>query len=58
MVWVLRLVEADYAWVTQQMRSVARRYAQARIVSLLEGGYELGALARSVAAHLEFLSTW
>jgi acetoin utilization deacetylase AcuC-like enzyme len=52
---MLRLVEADYAWVTQQLRSVAARHAQGRIVSLLEGGYELGALSRSVAAHLENL---
>jgi acetoin utilization deacetylase AcuC-like enzyme len=55
---MLRLVESDYAWVTEQMRAVARRHAQGRIVSTLEGGYELGALARSVAAHLEFLATW
>jgi acetoin utilization deacetylase AcuC-like enzyme len=52
---MLRLVEADYAWVTQQLRSVAARHAHGRIVSLLEGGYELGALSRSVAAHLENL---
>jgi len=52
---MLRLVETDYAWVTQQLRSVAARHAHGRIVSLLEGGYELGALSRSVAAHLENL---
>jgi len=54
---MLRLVESDYAWVTQQLRTVAARHAGGRIVSLLEGGYDLGALARSVAAHLEQL-TW
>jgi acetoin utilization deacetylase AcuC-like enzyme len=52
---MLRLLETDYAWVTQQLRSVAARHAQGRIVSVLEGGYQLGALARSVAAHLENL---
>jgi acetoin utilization deacetylase AcuC-like enzyme len=52
---MLRLLETDYAWVTQQLRSVAARHAQGRIVSVLEGGYELGALARSVASHLENL---
>jgi acetoin utilization deacetylase AcuC-like enzyme len=52
---MLRLSETDYAWVTQQLRSVAARHAQGRIVSVLEGGYQLGALARSVAAHLENL---
>ena len=53
---MLRLVEADYAWVTQQVRTVAARYSAGRIVSMLEGGYDLGALARSVGAHLEHLT--
>ncbi len=48
----LRLMETDYAWVTQQLRAVAARHAQGRIVSTLEGGYDLGALSRSFAAHL------
>src|SRR3954466_11207365 len=52
---MLRLVEADYAWVTQQLKTVAERHAQGRIVSLLEGGYELHALGRSVTAHLKAL---
>jgi acetoin utilization deacetylase AcuC-like enzyme len=52
---LLQLLESDYAWVTQQLRSVAARHAQGRIVSVLEGGYQLGALARSVAAHLRNL---
>ena len=52
---MLRLVEADYAWVTQQLKTVAGKYAQGRIVSLLEGGYELHALGRSVATHLKAL---
>lgn len=55
---MLRFVEADYAWVTGELRSVAARHAKGRIVSLLEGGYELGALGRSVAAHLEQLVSW
>ena len=52
---MLRLVEADYAWVTQQLKAVAGKYAQGRIVSMLEGGYELHALGRSVATHLKVL---
>jgi acetoin utilization deacetylase AcuC-like enzyme len=52
---MLRLVEADYAWVTQQLKTVAARHAQGRIVSLLEGGYELHALGRSVTTHLKVL---
>ena len=51
----LRLVEADYAWVTQRIVELAGRHAKGRIVSCLEGGYELSALARSVAAHLKVL---
>jgi acetoin utilization deacetylase AcuC-like enzyme len=52
---MLKLVEADYAWVTQALVAVAAEHAQRRIVSVLEGGYELHALGRSVAAHLKVL---
>ena len=55
---MLDLVEADYAWVTVQLRGVAERHAKGRIVSVLEGGYQLGALTRAVAAHLEHLVHW
>ncbi len=50
------LVEEDYAWITRELLALARRHAQGRIVSCLEGGYHLGALARSVAAHLRVLA--
>jgi acetoin utilization deacetylase AcuC-like enzyme len=50
------LVEADYAWITQQIKAVAAKSAQGRIVSSLEGGYNLGALARSVEAHIRVLA--
>ena len=50
------LVEADYAWITQQIMDVARQHAGGRIVSCLEGGYNLSALGRSVAAHLRTLA--
>jgi acetoin utilization deacetylase AcuC-like enzyme len=52
----LGLVEADYEWMTQRIKAVADRHAGGRIVSCLEGGYNLGALARSVAAHLRVLA--
>jgi acetoin utilization deacetylase AcuC-like enzyme len=52
----LGMVEADYAWITQRLMDVAKTHAQGRIVSCLEGGYALGALARSVAAHLRVLA--
>jgi len=50
------LVEADYAWITQQVMNVAKQHAQGRIVSCLEGGYNLSALARSVVAHVRVLA--
>ena len=52
----LGLVEADYEWITRRIKDVADRHAGGRIVSCLEGGYNLGALARSVAAHLRVLA--
>lgn len=51
----LRLVEKDYAWVTKEIRKLAEKHAQGRIVSALEGGYALSALGRSVVAHLDAL---
>ena len=50
------LVEADYEWITQRLMDVAQRHGQGRIVSCLEGGYALSALARSVAAHVRVLA--
>jgi acetoin utilization deacetylase AcuC-like enzyme len=50
------LLEADYAWITQQLKDLAARHAQGRIVSCLEGGYNLDALARSVEAHVRVLA--
>lgn len=52
----LGLVEADYEWMTLRIMDVARRHARGRIVSCLEGGYHLGALARSVGVHLRTLA--
>ena len=52
----MKLSEKDYAWITAQIKSVAEERAQGRIVSMLEGGYVLSALARSVAAHLRVLA--
>ena len=50
------LVEADYAWMTREIMAVARQHAGGRIVSCLEGGYNLSALGRSVAAHVKALA--
>ncbi|MBI5938159.1 MAG: histone deacetylase family protein [Betaproteobacteria bacterium] len=50
------LVEADYAWITEQVMAVAKRHAQGRVVSLLEGGYDLDALSRSASAHIKVLA--
>ncbi|NCN88100.1 MAG: histone deacetylase family protein [Gallionella sp.] len=52
----LALLEADYAWVTARIKEMASRHANRRIVSVLEGGYELHALGRSATAHIKELS--
>ncbi len=50
-----QLLEFDYAWVTKQLLQVAEKHADGRLISTLEGGYHLHALARSVGAHLKAL---
>jgi acetoin utilization deacetylase AcuC-like enzyme len=52
----LELEPEDFAWVTEALVAVAERHAQGRVVSLLEGGYDLDALREGVAAHLEALA--
>jgi len=52
----MALVEADYVWMTHKAMEIARAYAQGRIVSVLEGGYALSALGRSVVAHVKALA--
>jgi acetoin utilization deacetylase AcuC-like enzyme len=51
----LNLVEADFAWATRKLMGVARSHAHERVVSVLEGGYDLEGLSRSVAAHVTAL---
>jgi acetoin utilization deacetylase AcuC-like enzyme len=51
----LNLVEADFTWVTQKLMEIADQSAEGRIVSLLEGGYDLDGLAGSAAAHVTAL---
>ncbi len=53
---MLRLTDADYGWVTREVKAVADRHAQGRMVSMLEGGYALSALGRSVVQHLRVLA--
>ena len=52
----LMLEVEDYAWITEFIRDVAQRHAQGRIVSSLEGGYALPALAQSATAHIRTLA--
>jgi len=52
----MALVEADYEWITREMMTLAARHSQKRIVSMLEGGYNLSALGRSAVAHVKTLS--
>jgi acetoin utilization deacetylase AcuC-like enzyme len=51
----LNLVEADYAWATRKLMEIARKRGRKRVVSVLEGGYDLEGLSRSVAAHVTAL---
>jgi acetoin utilization deacetylase AcuC-like enzyme len=52
----MKLLEKDYAWVTEELKKIADESAHGRIVSMLEGGYVLSSLARSVAAHIKVLA--
>ena len=51
----LMLDESDYVWVTEQLLEIAHRHARSRVVSTLEGGYDLAALGASAAAHVRVL---
>lgn len=51
----LQLVEADFIWATEQLAEVAEKHCDGRIVSMLEGGYDLAALAKSCAVHVHVL---
>ncbi|MBV8440211.1 MAG: histone deacetylase family protein [Hyphomicrobiales bacterium] len=51
----LNLIEADYAWATRRLMEIARKRCRGRVVSVLEGGYDLKALSLSVAAHVTAL---
>ena len=51
----LRLTEPDFAWATNKIADIAATHAQGRLVSMLEGGYNLAALARSVGVHVKAL---
>lgn len=51
----LRLNERDFGWITEEIVNIARRHSQGRVISTLEGGYNLNALRRSVIAHVSAL---
>jgi acetoin utilization deacetylase AcuC-like enzyme len=53
---MLRFADADYGWVTSQVKALAERHAGGRMVSVLEGGYALSALGRSAVQHLRVLA--
>ena len=53
---MLRFTDADYGWITEEIADVARRHADGRMVSMLEGGYALGALGRSAVQHIRVLA--
>jgi len=53
----LRFEEADFEWATLRLREIAGEYASGRLISTLEGGYDLEALGNSVQAHAGALTT-
>ena len=53
---MLRFTDGDYGWVTEQIKAIADRHAGGRMVSMLEGGYALSALGRSVVQHVRVLA--
>ncbi len=53
---MLRFSDADYAWVTEQLKAVADRHSGGRMVSMLEGGYALSALGRSAVQHIKVMA--
>lgn len=52
------LVEADYVWITKALCGIAQRYAESRVVSCLEGGYDLSSLGRSVTEHVRCMAEY
>ena len=52
----LSMLEEDYVWVTKEIKKIAMLYCDGKIVSCLEGGYNLHALAKSVEAHIRVLA--
>jgi acetoin utilization deacetylase AcuC-like enzyme len=53
---MLAFQDADYAWVTEQVKEVTDRHSGGRVISMLEGGYDLSALGRSAVQHLRVLA--
>jgi acetoin utilization deacetylase AcuC-like enzyme len=53
---MLRFSDADYAWVTEQLKAVADQHSGGRMVSMLEGGYALSALGRSAVQHIKVMA--
>lgn len=51
----LRLVEADFLWVTEELMKLADKHCKGRVVSMLEGGYDLEGLSKSVGVHVRTL---
>lgn len=52
----MRLKENDFVWITNELKVLANRHCDGKIISVLEGGYALNALGRSVAAHIKCLA--
>ena len=53
-----KLIEEDFFWITKKLKSFADKYCKKRLVSCLEGGYNIEALSKSSLAHVEGLILW
>jgi len=49
------LLDSDYVWVTKELCAIADEFAEGRVISMLEGGYDLDSLGRCAAAHVKVL---
>jgi acetoin utilization deacetylase AcuC-like enzyme len=51
----LRLSESDFTWITDRLMDVAERHCEGKVVSVLEGGYNIDALGRAAFCHIKSL---
>ena len=53
----INLVENDFSYITDQLKMIANNYCEGRLLSMLEGGYDINALEQSILTHIKILQT-